>query len=276
MCSSDLPLTLTGTAADNVGVTQVTWSNDRGGSGTATGTTSWSASGIVLQTGVNVLTVTARDAAGNTGTDTVSLTYAPAGDTTPPTVAVTAPAPNATVSGTVTVTATASDDTGVAGVQFLIDGVALGAEVTAPPYSRQWNTTTVVPGPHVVTARARDAAGNTTTSSPVPVTVTSSTAATIGQWSAVSSWPLVAVHTTLLPNGRLLVWDGADQNGRAYVWTRAPTCSRWRRSPTISSVPARPCSRTAGCSSRAATSTTSRASGTRTSSRRRQIGRAHV
>ena len=212
------PLTLTGTAADNVGVTQVTWSNDRGGSGTATGTTSWSASGIVLQTGVNVLTVTARDAAGNTGTDTVSLTYAPAGDTTPPTVAVTAPAPNATVSGTVTVTATASDDTGVAGVQFLIDGVALGAEVTAPPYSRQWNTTTVVPGPHVVTARARDAAGNTTTSSPVPVTVTNSTAATIGQWSAVSSWPLVAVHTTLLPNGRLLVWDGADQNGRAYVW----------------------------------------------------------
>jgi len=212
------PLTLGGTADDAVGVTQVTWSNDRGGSGTAAGTTTWSASGIVLQTGVNVLTVTARDAAGNTGSGVLSLTYAPAGDTTPPTVAVTAPAANATVSSTVTVTATASDDTGVAGVQFLIDGAALGAEVTAPPYSRQWNTTTVVPGPHVVTARARDAAGKTTTSSPVPVTVTSATAATIGQWSAVSSWPLVAVHTTLLPNGRLLVWDGADQNGRAYIW----------------------------------------------------------
>ncbi len=39
------PLALGGTASDNVGVTQVTWVNDRGGSGTATGTTSWSVSG---------------------------------------------------------------------------------------------------------------------------------------------------------------------------------------------------------------------------------------
>ena len=50
-------------------MTQVTWVNDRGGSGTATGTTSWTVSGIVLLSGANVLTVTARDAAGNTSTD---------------------------------------------------------------------------------------------------------------------------------------------------------------------------------------------------------------
>ena len=72
------PLTLGGTASDNVGVTQVTWANDRGGSGTATGTTSWSVSGIVLASGANVLTVTARDAAGNTSTDTLTVTYTPA------------------------------------------------------------------------------------------------------------------------------------------------------------------------------------------------------
>ena len=36
------PLALGGTADDNVLVTQVTWSNDRGGSGTALGTSSWS------------------------------------------------------------------------------------------------------------------------------------------------------------------------------------------------------------------------------------------
>ena len=36
------PLVLGGTASDNVGVTQVTWTNDRGGSGTASGTTNWS------------------------------------------------------------------------------------------------------------------------------------------------------------------------------------------------------------------------------------------
>ena len=54
--TSSSPLTLVGTASDNVGVTQVTWANSRGGSGTATGTTSWTAGGIVLQVGSNVLT----------------------------------------------------------------------------------------------------------------------------------------------------------------------------------------------------------------------------
>jgi hypothetical protein len=58
-------------------LTQVSWVNDRGGSGTATGTTSWSVSGIALQTGQNVLTVIARDAAGNTATDQLTVTYTP-------------------------------------------------------------------------------------------------------------------------------------------------------------------------------------------------------
>lgn len=68
-------LSLSGTASDDVGVAEVTWTNNRGGSGTAAGTTNWSISGITLQTGTNVITVTARDAAGNTGTDTLTVTY---------------------------------------------------------------------------------------------------------------------------------------------------------------------------------------------------------
>ena len=64
-------------------------------------------------------------------------------DTTAPTVSLTAPANGATVSGTVTLTATASDNVGVAGVQFLVDGNPLGAEDTTSPYSVSWNTTTV-------------------------------------------------------------------------------------------------------------------------------------
>ena len=66
-------MALGGTASDNVGVTQVTWMNSRGGNGTATGTTSWTA-GVALQTGANVLTVQARDAAGNTATATLTVT----------------------------------------------------------------------------------------------------------------------------------------------------------------------------------------------------------
>ena len=95
----------------------------------------------------------------------------PSPDTTPPTVSITSPASGATVSGTINVTANASDNQGVAGVQFQLDGANLGAEDTAAPYSISWNTTTASNGSHTLTAVARDAAGNRTTSSPVTVTV---------------------------------------------------------------------------------------------------------
>ena len=67
-------LNLAGMASDNVGVTQVSWSNDRGGSGSASGTANWSVNNIVLQTGTNVLTVTAQDAANNRTSATLSVT----------------------------------------------------------------------------------------------------------------------------------------------------------------------------------------------------------
>jgi hypothetical protein len=71
-------LTLGGTASDNIGVTQVTWANSQSGSsGTATGTTSWTASGIVLRFGANMLTITARDAAGNIATASLTATLMP-------------------------------------------------------------------------------------------------------------------------------------------------------------------------------------------------------
>ena len=47
-------LALNGTASDNTAVTQVTWVNSRGGSGTASGSTSWSVPSIALQSGSNV------------------------------------------------------------------------------------------------------------------------------------------------------------------------------------------------------------------------------
>lgn len=71
--------TLAGTCTDNVGVSVVTWVNDRGGSGTATGTTSWSVASISLFSGDNVLTVTCQDTSGNTHADVLTVTYTPAG-----------------------------------------------------------------------------------------------------------------------------------------------------------------------------------------------------
>lgn len=70
-------MTLSGTASDNVGVTRIDWVNSRGGSGVATGTTAWSVPGVGLQSGTNQLTVTARDAAGNTSSDALTVTSTP-------------------------------------------------------------------------------------------------------------------------------------------------------------------------------------------------------
>src|SRR4029079_11730012 len=85
-------------------------------------------------------------------------------DTTGPTIALTAPSNGATVSGTATLSASASDNVGVAGVQFRVDGVNVGAEGGVSPSSVPWNTVGVSAGSHSITALARDAAGNTTTS----------------------------------------------------------------------------------------------------------------
>jgi hypothetical protein len=93
---------------------------------------------------------------------------------TAPTVSVSAPGAGSTVSGTLTVTAAASDDVGLAGVQFLLDGAPLGSEDTAAPFSASWNTTTTSNGAHSLAARARDAAGNTTTSVAISVLVSNS------------------------------------------------------------------------------------------------------
>ena len=81
------------------------------------------------------------------------------------------------MSGTVSVTADASDDVGVAGVQFKLDGSNLGAEDTLAPYSVSWDTRTSPNGSHSISAVARDAAGNTQTASTVAVSVSNDTAA---------------------------------------------------------------------------------------------------
>ncbi|MDP1786772.1 Ig-like domain-containing protein, partial [Nitrosomonas sp.] len=91
---------------------------------------------------------------------------------TSPTVSITAPTGGVNVAGSsVTISASAADDIGVSGVQFMLDGANLGAEVTTPPYAVTWDSTAVADGPHIITAVARDADGNTATSAGVSVTV---------------------------------------------------------------------------------------------------------
>jgi hypothetical protein len=112
-------------------------------------------------------------------------------DTTPPTVSLTAPAGSATVSGpSVAVSASASDDTGVTGVQFKLDGSNLSSEDTTSPYSINWDTTAVANGTHTLTAVARDGAGHSTASTAVTVTVN----------NTVAPGNLNVGETTILPS----------------------------------------------------------------------------
>ena len=172
-------VTVAASASDNVGVVGVQFQLDGANGGAEDRSAPYSISFDTTTTsdGSHTVTAIARDAAGNRRTSApVTVTVAnapppPPGDTTPPTVRITTPVNGATISGTVTVEASASDNVGVAGVQFQLDGANGGAEDTAAPYSISFDTTATSNGSHTLTAVARDAAGNRTTSASVTVTV---------------------------------------------------------------------------------------------------------
>ncbi len=88
-----------------------------------------------------------------------------------PTVSLTSPADGSTVSGNVSLAAVASDDVGVERVEFLVDGVLVGSDTSAP-YAATWDASATSNGSHAVQARARDLVDNVGTSAVAHVTVT--------------------------------------------------------------------------------------------------------
>lgn len=119
----------------------------------------WNTSG--LAPGNHTIQTKATDQYGNVGISsiiTVSLD-----DKTPPTVSITAPANNATVQGNVPINVNASDNsggTGVAKVEFYVDGALKNTDTTAP-YSYTWDSKTVPDGSHTINAKAFDKASPT-------------------------------------------------------------------------------------------------------------------
>jgi Bacterial Ig domain len=220
-------VTVTASASDNIGVTGVQFRLQGANLGAEDTTnpysTSWNTT--TVPNGSYTLTAIARDAAGNTTTSaprtvTVSNTTTPPTDTTAPTVTLTAPSAG-TISGTVTVSASASDNVGVTGVQFRLQGANLGPEDTTNPYSTSWNTTTVPNGSYALTAIARDAAGNTTTSAPRTVTV-SNTSTPPSSTLNISNLTVVSGQTYVLPSSGLQT-GGTVYIDRAYTYTTVPT-----------------------------------------------------
>ncbi len=158
--SSSATYAISGSASDNVGVTGITWSNNRGGSGTAAGYGSWSVTGISLQGGANVITVTATDAAGNTASDAITVTWN-APDTIAPAVTITSPTSatsfNASAAS-IALGGTASDNMGVTSIGWSNDRGGSGSASG----TNTWSVGSIAlqNGVNVITVSARDVAGN--------------------------------------------------------------------------------------------------------------------
>lgn len=74
VATSATSLVVSGTASDNIGVSQVTWSSSTGGSGTATGTNQWTTPPIPIYVGATTIIIRAYDAAGNTSWRSLTAT----------------------------------------------------------------------------------------------------------------------------------------------------------------------------------------------------------
>ena len=189
------------TAADNVGVTTVSLKVDGVILGTSTSEScnfAWNTTTVA--NGAHTLTVTATDAAGNSASNSITVTVSNSvPDTTPPAVSITSPT-GGTVSGTIAVQVSASDNLGVTAVTFSVDGVLLGTD-TAAPYSFSWDTTAVANGAHTLTAIATDAAGNSasnsvvvTVNNPIPDTTPPTVSITSPSGGSVSGLVTVSVN----------------------------------------------------------------------------------
>ena len=208
-----------------------------------------------LAAGTYYYRVIAYDQAGNRSAPSPEAQANATADATPPTVSMTAPAPGASLSGTVTLSANASDAVGVVGVQFLLDGVAIGLEDTTAPYSILWDSRTTTVGPHNMSAVARDAAGNRTTATAVSVTVLASAPSglvvalgfnegtgSIAADSSASGNNGSLTNATWGPGkfGSAAVFNGTNAwvtvaNAASLNLTTAMTISAWVRPATLSS-----------------------------------------
>ena len=161
------------------------------------------------------------DGAGTWVHQTVAFKAAPP-DTTPPNVAVTSPGGGAGLSGTVSVTVTADDpDSGLQAIQLLVDGAIVGLLQSTSPATFSLNTAKFTNGGHAISASALNGQRMTGTAPPVAVTFNNASPgnpAVTGMVSPLTSLPIVVVHSSLLPDSRMLLSEGQSLGADARTW----------------------------------------------------------
>lgn len=165
-----------GTASHSGGIASVTWSTNRGRSGTATGLESWSAQ-VALETGSNTITITAVSRTGIRSTRNISvertagttpaLPSDPGGDKTPPRMTIQQPIGNfiITSASKLTFRGTATDNVGVTQVTWTNSaGDQSGAaRATTNSGAVNWSfDVNIAVGFNAIQVRAWDVSGNST------------------------------------------------------------------------------------------------------------------
>lgn len=147
--------------------------------GTLAASSSWQTFSASFVAPTGALTATVYHLIESVGTlSTSNFSFA---SSTAPTVTITAPtastATSTPYSGTIILEASATDNSGISGIQFEVDGKDVGSPVTTAPYEYSWNTASVTNGAHIITAIATNVNNETTTSIPVDIEVSNTVAA---------------------------------------------------------------------------------------------------
>ncbi|MBC7080759.1 MAG: choice-of-anchor J domain-containing protein [Thermoplasmatales archaeon] len=171
-------ITIRWTASDNIGIAGIDllYSNDAGLTWNLiasnipnTGSYNWNTAGLPYGSNY-MIKIIAKDIAGNKASDTSDGTFTITAPT-PPTVTIVKPRnalyvmdreiiplPMPVIIGGITIEATASSTTGIAKVEFYIDGVLKFTDTSAP-YSWTWDERAI--GMHEIKAIAYDSSGQT-------------------------------------------------------------------------------------------------------------------
>ena len=164
-------ITMSGTVSGGTGTPRVAWASNQGSTGKASGSSTWSIAVVPLNLGMNIVTVTASDDAGNIASKILTVTRQTATTPTPPTTPTTPTSPSgsppalkitspgfsivSTSAAAITVSGTASADTTAVTWSNSVGGSGTAAGTAG------WSATVpLFTGTNTVTVKAFNAAGS--------------------------------------------------------------------------------------------------------------------
>ena len=153
-------ISATVTSSDNIAVTKVEYLIDDVLVTSSTSSPFSASINTALYTNAShTIQAKAYDAAGNIGTNSVSVTFNNLADTTPPSITITSPVSGSKIKNNTQLKVTATDNKAVVKVEQYVDGI-LKKISTSSPFTTTIDYKPLTTGSHSVYCKAYDAAGN--------------------------------------------------------------------------------------------------------------------